>query len=144
MSRYQTTFLDMVMGTLIYAVVIGFYDDYTRFIDTTSYSTTFLAAFVLQILTFLTFAFKDIAVRPLKGREGAGYKVATGLTIWAIVFFSKFVFLAVLDYVFGDDIDIDNFVHLMVIIVTMTVAKAIFDLVYARLGQIGAGAATSP
>jgi hypothetical protein len=41
--------------------------------------------------------------------------------------------LAVIDFIFGSSVEISGFVGLMLIIITMTVAKYLMDLIYARL-----------
>lgn len=116
----QDLFRSMLIGTLLYSVVLGFFNDYTDILSTKSYSTTFLAAFVMQILTYLTFALKDIVKAKFKNKEGKKYKIALGLSIWLILFLSKFVFLAVIDITFGDNVEIRGFFGLMGMIICMT------------------------
>ena len=58
-SAKQKLFEDLVQGTLIYAVVLGFFNDYTDIVVTTSYSSTFLLAVVMQVLTYLTLLLKS-------------------------------------------------------------------------------------
>lgn len=116
----QDLFRSMLIGTLLYSVVLGFFNDYTDILSTKSYSTTFLAAFVMQILTYLTFALKDIVKAKFKNKEGKKYKIALGLSIWLILFLSKFVFLAVIDVTFGDNVEIRGFFGLMGMIICMT------------------------
>ena len=54
-SPKQQLFREMVLGTLVYAVVLGFFEDYTDILNTWSYSTTFFVAIVMQILTISLF-----------------------------------------------------------------------------------------
>lgn len=102
----QKLFRDMVLGTLLYAVVLGFFNDYTSYLYTASFSVTFLAAFVMQVLTYLTLSLKNRTVRWFKNRNGRFSKVGLVLGVWLIMFLSKFVFLEVIDFVFGYTIDI--------------------------------------
>ena len=132
-SSKQQLFYDMVLGTLVYAVVLGFFEDYTVILNTWSYSTTFFAAIVMQILTYLTFWLKSLVVKYFKGKEGSMYKAALFFGVWLILFLSKFVFLAVIDFIFGSAVEISGFVGLMIIIITMTVAKQLIDVAYAKL-----------
>lgn len=62
----QRVFREMLIGTLIYSVVIGFLNDYTSIISTRSYSITFALAIVLQLLTFLAIYIKSLVVKYLK------------------------------------------------------------------------------
>jgi hypothetical protein len=52
-----------------------------------------------------------------------------------ILFLSKFVFLAVIDIIFGSSVEISGFIGLVIIIVTMTVSKYLIDLLYAKLAM---------
>jgi len=132
-SSEQQLFFDMVLGTLVYAVVLGFFEDYTNILNTWSYSTTFFVAIVMQILTYLTFWLKSLVVKYFKGKEGSMYKAALVFGVWLILFLSKFVFLAVIDFIFGSAVEISGFVGLMIIILTMTVVKQLIDVAYAKL-----------
>lgn len=132
-SPKQKLFWDMILGILVYAVVLGFFEDYTNIISTWSYSTTFFVAIVMQILTYSTFWLKSQIVRKFKGREGKKYLGAIIFSVWAIMFFSKFVFLAVIDFIFRDSVEISGFIGLVLIIITMALAKKLIDVIYIKL-----------
>lgn len=127
-SARQRIFRDWTLGTLLYAAVMGFFDDYTDYLIVESFSSLFLAAFVMQALTFFTFGLKKTVSRWYRGRSGTGIKVAHGLSIWAIMFFSKFVFLEVIDIIFGDAVNVTSFVGLILIIASMVVLQRLIDL----------------
>lgn len=134
-SKKQIIFREMVLGTLVYAVVLGFFNDYTDILVTKSFSTTFLAAFVLQILTYLTLRLKKKVASKFKNRTGHWNKFAMIMSVWLILFFSKFVFLAVIDYIFGQAVEISGFVGLLAMIITMTVVKELIDYIFIKLGD---------
>lgn len=129
----QNIFWDMILGTLVYAVVLGFFEDYTNIISTWSYSITFFVAVVMQILTFITFWLKSQVVKKFKGKEGKKYLAALIFGVWIIMFLSKFVFLAVIDFIFRSSVEISGFIGLLTIIATMTLAKKIIDKIYTKL-----------
>lgn len=135
MSPRQALFREMVFGTLVYAVVLGFFNDYTNILSTRSYSTTFLVALVMQILTYLTFRskkqFANWVQSMTKAPKNAGYWFGS----WLVLFGSKFVFLWVIELVFGSAVEVSGFVGLLVIIITMTVVKESLDYVFVRLGE---------
>lgn len=133
LSPGQDFFREMVLGILVYAVVLGFFEDYTDILSTWSYSITFLAAIVMQVLTYFTFKLKGMVVNRFKGREGKKYLVAMVFGVWLIMFFSKFVFLAVINFIFGEAVSISGFIGLVFIILTMTVVKKTIDAFYLRL-----------
>ena len=78
---------------------------------------------------------KSLVVRYFKGKEGKKYLAALVFGVWLIMFISKFVFLAVIDSIFGSSVEISGFVGLVIIILTMTVAKYIIDAVYTKLAK---------
>lgn len=129
----QEIFREFVLGTLIYAVVLGFFEDYTNILNTWSYSVTFFVAVVLQILTQITFLLKSYVVRYFKGKEGRRFVAALVFSVWFILFISKFIFLAVIDFIFGSSVQISGFIGLLIVILTMTIAKRFIDLVYDKL-----------
>lgn len=133
-SKKQELFKEMVLGILIYAVVLGFFEDYTNILTTWSYSTTFFVAIVMQVLTYLTFKLKSKVVNIFKTKEGKKYKAAMVFGVWLIMFFSKFVFLFVIESIFSNSATVSGFIGLVIVIATMTLAKISIEQVYKRLG----------
>ena len=129
-SKNRELFSKMLIGTLLYAVVIGFFNDYTDFISTKSYSTTFLVSIVMQVLTYITFNLKGRVVRHFKLKEN---RLLMVLGVWLIMFSSKFVFLAVLDKIFGGNLNISGFVGLILIIATFTISQKLIEYTESKL-----------
>jgi hypothetical protein len=134
-NKKQVIFSEMVMGTLVYALVLGFFDDYTDFLVIDSYSTTFLVAIVLQVLTYLTLLLKKKVSSNYSSSLGFLGKSGVVFSVWLVLFLSKFVFLAVIDFVFGDAVEISGFVGLLAIIISMTVLKKLIDYFYEKLAD---------
>lgn len=135
MNARQMLFRELVFGTLVYAVVLGFFADYTSLLYTKSYSTTFAVAIVMEILTYLTLLLKKYVASHFKGKPHPWSKVALVVGVWLVLFLSKFVFLWVIDILFGSYVDISGFVGLILIIVTMTIAKEGIDYIFTKLGE---------
>lgn len=126
-------FQETVLGILIYAVVLGFFEDYTNILSTWSYSVTFFVAVVMQLLTAGTFYLKKAVARYFKEKKGTKYKVALVFSVWFILFSSKFVFLAVIDGIFGDTATISGFIGLLIVIATMTIVRTAIEQIYKKL-----------
>lgn len=135
MNTRQAVFRDWAAGILIYAVVLGFFNDYTGFITTASFSTIFLAALVLQALTYWTLGLQKWVGSRFSYPENKRFKPGKILSLWAILFFSKFLFLAVIDFVFGTYVEISGFVGLTLIIIIMTVIKETLSYTFNKLGD---------
>ncbi|MDN5930555.1 MAG: hypothetical protein L0I24_05755 [Pseudonocardia sp.] len=137
----QRFYREMLLGTLLYSVVLGFFNDYTDVLQTASYSVTFAVAVVLQVLTYLTFALKRRVVALIRTRDGPRQRAATALGVWLVMFLSKFVFLAVIGLLFRDAVTISGFVGLLLVIASMTIAQRLAELADDRLGRRTAGSA---
>jgi len=131
----QELFQNMFVGILLYTVVLGFFNDYTDILHTGTYSVTFMVAIVMQILTYLTFALKDQVINWFKKKGERYNKIALALSIWAIMFFSKFVFLGAISVIFKDEVEISGFFGLLLIIACLTIAQKIVEIVYEKLGS---------
>lgn len=135
MSPRQALFREMVFGTLVYAVVLGFFNDYTNILSTRSYSTTFLVALVMQILTYLTLRFKKSFAGRLQELTKAPKHAGFWFGSWLVLFGSKFVFLWVIELVFGGAVEVSGFVGLLLIIITMTLVKESLDYAFRLLAD---------
>lgn len=131
----QMLFKEVFIGTLIYAVVLGFFNDYTSIVYAKSFSTIFLAAIVLEILTCLAFKLKGTAVGWLKGRQGAAYRVLMFFCVWLVMFLSKFVFIWAIDSVFGNDINIHGFFGILLVVLCVTIIHTMADKTFIKLGD---------
>ena len=123
----------MFVGTLIYAAVLGFFNDYTDILSTSSYSITFALAVVMQLLTYLTFRLKDSVAAWFRAKSTKAAKAGMVLGVWLVMFLSKFIFLAVIGFLFAADVYISGFVGLLVVILTMTIVQKCADLIYKKL-----------
>lgn len=131
----QLLFKELFVGTLIYAVVLGFFNDYTSTVSAKSFSTIFYAAIVLEILTYLAFLLKDRIIQWLKNHSGTFYKILMFFCVWLVMFVSKFVFIWVIDLVFGSNIDINGFFGVLAVVLSVTVIHTVADKVFIKLGD---------
>ena len=122
-SERQEFFREMLLGTLLYTVVIGFFNDYTNILSTRSYSITFTLAILLQVLTYLTFLVKDLVVIKSRVFDGKKGKIVLVFGVWAVMFLSKFVFLWAIGFVFDESVQIDGFFNIFYVVLAMTLAQ---------------------
>lgn len=134
-NKKQLVFKEFVVGTLIYAVVLGFFNDYTSIVYAKSFSYIFFASIVLEILTILAFSLKGFIANKLKDRAGFAYKVILVFNIWLIMFLSKFVFVGVIDFIFGDEININGFFGILVVVLSVTIIHRLAEFIFIKLGD---------
>lgn len=131
----QLLFKELFVGTLIYAVVLGLFDDYTDIVYITSFSFTLFAAVVLEILTYLAFLLKNQIIAWLRGRSGVAYRALMFFCVWLVMFLSKFVFVGALNYIFGDNVNVYGFFGILTIVICVTIVHKLADLTFIRLGD---------
>ncbi|MCA9332865.1 hypothetical protein KDA00_03250 [Candidatus Saccharibacteria bacterium] len=134
-SPAQMLFQEIVIGSLIYATVLGFLNDYTSIVYAKSFSTIFFASIVLEFLTYLAFQLKGRIIKWLKDYEGFAYRVVMFLCIWFVMFASKFAFIWALDLVFGSYININGFFGILIVVICVTVIHRLAYKVFTLLGQ---------
>lgn len=134
-TQQQLLFKELFVGTLIYAVVLGFLNDYTDIVAAKSFSTIFFSAVVLEVLTLLAFKLKKFLVAWFTTRNGALARLGMFFSVWLVMFTSKFVFIAVLDLIFGSYISINGFFGILLVVVLVTVIHKLADYTFIKLGQ---------
>ncbi len=92
-------------------------------------------AAVLQILTYITILIKKNIGYKFKHKTSKSGKVGHIFSVWLVLFLSKFVFLEVIDIVFGQAVYIGGFIGLMAIIVVMTATKELTDHIFNKLAD---------
>jgi len=130
----QRLYRELLIGSLIYSVVLGFFDAYTTIVDTRSYSYLFCASIVLELLTIGAFKTKDQVVGRLRHREGARSKAAMVFGVWFIMFSSKFVFIWVIAIVFGDDVNVNGFFGILLVVASVTMLHQLVTWIDVQLG----------
>jgi hypothetical protein len=134
LTTRQLVFKELFIGTLIYVVVLGLFDDLTSIVDADRFGTILLTSVVLEVLTFLVLRAKDAIVAWLRDRPGPGYRVLLVFCLWLVMFLSKFVFLGVIDLFFSDDIYIRGFFGILAVVVSVTLLAKLSDLAFSWLG----------
>lgn len=128
----QEVYLEMVIGTLVYAVVFGFFNDYTNIVTATSFSIVFLAAIIMQALVYPTFLLKKQIVNWFTSQKTKASRYWMIFSIWFVLFVSKFIFLGALNFFLGEYIHISGFVGIVVVVVCATLITKLI-LLFSRL-----------
>jgi len=132
-SDRQRLFVLFFTGTLIDLVVLGLFAEYSDKVHVDGFTTTLLAAIVLQILLKVTIAAEHRVLAKFKGKEGAAWKSLKYFTAWLILFGSKFVILEALSFVFGESVRFEGVLHGLVWVIIVVVAMVIIEELVVRL-----------
>lgn len=133
-SPQQLAFQELFIGTLIYVAVLGLFNQYTTIVYANNFSTILFASVVLQILTYAAFWLKGRIVSWLKDKEGKAYRILMFFCVWMVMFTSKFVFIWVLDIIFGAYIRVNGFFGILLVVACVTLVHRVAYQIFHRLG----------
>lgn len=127
----QERFTSWVRDVLVYTVVLNLFVEYWDAIVIDSFTISIFTAFVLKIMLDLLTAVEH-RVKDFVGRFSRllGY-----VSMWVVLFLSKFVILEVIDIIFGDHVELGKFLDVVVLIITLMVARELTVRAYAALGD---------
>ena len=134
----QRLFVRYFTAILIDLVVLNLFAEYTDKVTINTFTTSLLAAVVLQILLQLTLAIEHRIGDYFKPKPGAMMKTLMIFCMWVVLFGSKFVILEVLAFTFGEKLQFHGMWHgvvtLIVVIIVMLGAEEVVVRIYRRLG----------
>jgi hypothetical protein len=136
-SRRQDLFMSWATAVLLNVVVLGLFVEYSDRIVIDSFTIVILAAVVLKALVAVTLRLEHRVRNFFVQRGGTVNRVLGIVTALAILFSSKFVILEVIDIIFRDHVEIDGFIPLVLLIVTMIAAEQAVSFIYERLSVNG-------
>jgi hypothetical protein len=134
-TRRQVLFASWVMDVLVYIVVLGLFVEYVPSVVTESFIISIFTAVVLKLLIDAIAGLEHRVSDWFKRREGSGWRVLRLVTMFSILFFSKFAILEIIDIVFGDRVTLGGFVGVALLVVTMILARLALTWTYRRLGD---------
>ena len=122
---------------LVFIVVLNLFVEYVPRVITESFTISIFTAVVLKLLIDAIARLEHHVSGWFKRRQGSGWRLLGLVTMFAILFFSKFVVLEVIDIVFGDRVTLGGFIEVLVLVLTMILARLGLTWTYRRLGEQG-------
>lgn len=134
-SANQLLFKEIVLGTLIYVLVLGLFNDYTNIVFAKSFSYIIYVSIVLEVLTYLVMIGKHKIVTWLKDKPGKAYRALMFFTIWLLLFLSKFIFIWTIDLIFRKYVYVKGFFGILIVVICVTIIHKLFDYIFIKLGD---------
>jgi hypothetical protein len=134
LSNRQLIFAEVLIGTLIYVLVLGLFDEYTDVVTATSFSTIVFASILMEALTFLTFIFKDWWIGFLTRWRGELSRPQKLFGLWLVMFFSKFPFLWAIEWIFRGSFEVGGFFSIVILVGCVTILAKLANAFFVRLG----------
>ena len=132
-SPAQVRFLSWVSEVLVDIVVLNLFVEFVHTIVIDSFAISILTAVLLKLMVDAVKGLEHAVSAYLAAKEGAVWKPLRFVAVWLILFLSKFVILEVVNFVFGDHVELGSFIEVAAIVVTMLAANAILQRVYRTL-----------
>ena len=132
-NQKQRVFLDYTIDILLYTVILGTFAEYTPWFYIDSFSLILLTAVVLKIVLASIISLEHAVTRYFNKKEGTIFKILNIIIVFSILFFSKFLIIELIDILFGSHVEIQGFVPLVLLIITMIVSRKLLVVVYKRL-----------
>lgn len=133
----QRLFVGYTLAILVDLTVLNFFDEFWQFVSIESFSISFAAAILLQLLLKLSIGLEHKLANYFKSKPGTAPKVYRGLTSYIILVGSKFIMLEAINIIFGDKVEftgpLGGVVAFFTVVITILVAEAIVSKVYFAL-----------
>lgn len=135
----QRLFVRYFVGILIDLVVLNLFAEFSEKVFVDTFTTSLLAAIVLQALLQGTIAVEHKVMHWFEGKPGGAMTFAKYFCAWLVLFGSKFVILEALAFLFEKDLQFHGVWHglitLIVVIVVMLAAEELVVRIYRALGR---------
>jgi hypothetical protein len=129
-TKRQMIFFSWTKDVLIYIIVLNLFVEYNPKIIIDSFTISIFTAILLKILLEVILKFEHRVAAALEA-----YKVLRIFFVWLILFGSKFLILEIVDFVFGDHVELGKFLDVIVLVIALMVAREVFQRIYLALGE---------
>lgn len=130
----QRRLLSWSTDVLIYIVVLNLFVEFADAIIIESFWISILTAVLLVALLDIVGGIEHRVARFFGQKEGTPFRILGYVTAFLILFASKFIILEVVDFVFGDQVDLGHFLDVLVLIVAMIVTTSVVGKIFDALG----------
>ena len=134
-TRRQEIYISWTKDVLIYILVLNLFVEYAANIVIDSFTISIFTAIVLKILLEIVFKFEHLVGDFFKARPGKVSNFLRIISMWLILFLSKFLILEVIDLIFGEHVELGKFLDVIILVISLMVAREIFDRIYRALGE---------
>ena len=135
-THAQHVFADWMTAVLVYTVILNLFVEHSEAFTIDSFSISILTAIVLKALLAIIVRFEHRVAAFFRAKEGRVYRVLGIVSTIAVLFFSKFIILEIIDIIFREHVEIKGFIPMVALIITLLIGEQVVHRVYERLGRI--------
>lgn len=135
----QRLFVGYTLAVLVDLTVLNFFDEYWDFVNIESFTISFAAALLLQLLLKLSINAEHRIADYFKSKPGTAPKIYRGLSTYVILVGSKFVMLEAINILFGDKVSftgpLNGVVAFFAVVFAILVAEILVSKIYFALSD---------
>ena len=131
----QMQFASWATYLLIDIVVLNLFVEFTPSVVIDSFYISILTAALLRLLLGATIHLEHSVSRFFEATTFRGSRVVAAALMFLILFTSKFVILEIINFVFGDHVDLGGFVEIAIIVVALVAAETSMRGIFTLLGR---------
>lgn len=129
-TKRQMIFFSWAKDILIYVIVLNLFVEYSPVMVIDSFTISIFTAVVLKILLELILRLEHIVSDVFKAN-----KVLRVFLVWLILFGSKFLILEVINFIFGDHVELGKFWDVFLLALILLLVRQVFQWIYLSLGK---------
>jgi hypothetical protein len=133
-SRRQALFADWMTDVLVYLVVLNLFEEFVDAIVIDSFTISILTAILLKAMLDRLIGLEDRVRGYFAQKEGTIFRVLSVVSVLTILFLGKLLILEVVNFVFGDHVELGHFIDVVALIIGMMGARWFVKWIYERLG----------
>jgi hypothetical protein len=133
-SRRQALFADWMTDVLVYIIVLNLFVEYADAIVIDSFTISILTAILLKAMLDRLVGLEHRVRAFFRPKEGTIFRVLSIVSVLSILFFGKLLILEVVNFVFGDHVELGHFIDVVALIIAMMAARWFVQWIYERLG----------
>jgi hypothetical protein len=135
-NSYQKIFLEWLIDILAYIVVLNLLTEHSDAFFIYSFTLSILVAISMKFILVPILILKAKVSSYWKSKEGRLYRILGLVNKFAILFFSKFLILAYLDFKYKELVSIEGFVSITILVVLLMLTGKLLRYLYVYLGSI--------
>ena len=133
-AQRQRRFASWVADVLVYIVVLNLFVEFSDAVVIDSFWISILTAVLLKAMLDAIIGFEHRVAAFFDAHDGTLWTVGKYLSVWAVLFLSKFVILEAVDIVFGDEVELGKLLDIILLVLALMLARGLFARAYRELG----------
>ena len=134
-TKWQLVYAGWTLTLLAYIVVLNLWVEFNPSVVIDSFVISIATAVVLLVLLVIILGLEHRVKHWFAEREGTVYRVLGTVSTLLILFLSKFVILEVIDFIFGEHVELGHFVDVLVLVLLLILAQKLMVWVWDAIGD---------